>query len=218
MFARWFLKNIEGFKENGAKFIHDVPYVLAHLAGLSAKDMFVDWGTMSGWGLGYKVEEKCWSKEQLERLLGIPEEMMPRIVKPWDIRTFNNRRNCTENRTPSRIPICGEAGDTMQSMIGSGNMEPGQAVDVAGTCSMFCVSTKGIIPELSKKGAGLVFNSGSLPDTYFYWGYIRTGGLALRWFKDNICKKAEDGSYYQVLEKDARKVPAGSNGVLFLRI
>ena len=40
--------------------------------------------------------------------------------------------------------------------------------------------------------------------------------LPLRWFKDNICKKAEDGSYYQVLEKDARKVPAGSNGVLFL--
>ena len=84
MFARWFLKNIEGFKENGAKFIHDAPYVLAHLAGLSAKDMFVDWGTMSGWGLGYKVEEKCWSKEQLD-ILGIPEEMMPRIVKPWDI-------------------------------------------------------------------------------------------------------------------------------------
>ena len=215
MFARWFLKNIEGFKENGAKFIHDAPYVLAHLAGLSAKDMFVDWGTMSGWGLGYKVEEKCWSKEQLD-ILGIPEEMMPRIVKPWDIIGHLTEEIAQETGLPAGIPICGGAGDTMQSMIGSGNMEPGQAVDVAGTCSMFCVSTKGIIPELSKKGAGLVFNSGSLPDTYFYWGYIRTGGLALRWFKDNICKKAEDGSYYQVLEKDARKVPAGSNGVLFL--
>ena len=41
MFARWFLKNIEGFKKNGAKFIHDAPYVLAHLAGLSAKDMLM---------------------------------------------------------------------------------------------------------------------------------------------------------------------------------
>ena len=146
----------------------------------------------------------------------IPEEMMPRIVKPWDIIGHLTEEIAQETGLPAGIPICGGAGDTMQSMIGSGNMEPGQAVDVAGTCSMFCVSTKGIIPELSKKGAGLVFNSGSLPDTYFYWGYIRTGGLALRWFKDNICKKAEDGSYYQVLEKDARKVPAGSNGVLFL--
>lgn len=118
MFARWFLKNIEGFKENGAKFIHDAPYVLAHLAGLSAKDMFVDWGTMSGWGLGYKVEEKCWSKEQLD-ILGIPEEMMPRIVKPWDIIGHLTEEIAQKTGLPAGIPICGGAGDTMQSMIGS---------------------------------------------------------------------------------------------------
>ena len=29
-----------------------------------------------------------------------------------------------------------------------GNYEAGKGVDVAGTCAMFCVSTKGIIPEL----------------------------------------------------------------------
>lgn len=215
MFARWMMNNCEGFKEKGRKFMHNAPYILANLAGLSAEDAFIDWGTMSGWGLGYKVEEKCWSKEQLD-LLGIPEEMMPRIVKPWEIIGHLTEEIAQETGLPAGIPICGGAGDTMQSMIGSGNMKPGQAVDVAGTCSMFCVSTKGIIPELSKKGAGLVFNSGSLPDTYFYWGYIRTGGLALRWFKDNICKKAEDDNYYRVLEEDARKVPAGSDGVLFL--
>ena len=118
MFARWFLKNIEGFKENGAKFIHDAPYVLAHLAGLSAKDMFIDWGTMSGWGLGYKVEEKCWSKEQLD-LLGIPEEMMPRIVKPWEIIGHLTEEIAQETGLPAGIPICGGAGDTMQSMIES---------------------------------------------------------------------------------------------------
>ena len=60
LFARWLLKNNEAFKEHGAKFIHNAPYVLAHLAGLKAKDMFIDWGAMSGWGMGYKVEEKCW--------------------------------------------------------------------------------------------------------------------------------------------------------------
>lgn len=215
MFARWFLKNVEGFAENGVKFIHDAPYVLAHLAGLSADEMFIDWGTMSGWGLGYKVEEKCWSSEQLA-LLGIPESMMPKIVKPWDIVGYLTEEMAERTGFPAGIPICAGAGDTMQSMIGSGNMEPGQAVDVAGTCSMFCVSTKGIIPELSRPGAGLIFNSGSLPDTYFYWGYIRTGGLALRWFKDNICKKSEEDGYYQTLKADAEGVPAGSNGVLFL--
>lgn len=104
----------------------------------------------------------------------------------------------------------------MQSMIGSGILEAGHAVDVAGTCSMFCVSTNGIVPELSRKGSGLIFNSGSLPGTYFYWGFIRTGGLALRWYKDNICRKEEDGDYYQELSADAGKIPVGANGVLFL--
>ena len=118
---------------------------------------------------------------------------MPKIVKPWDIIGKLTDETAEETGLPAGIPICAGAGDTMQSMIGSGILEAGHAVDVAGTCSMFCVSTDGIVPELSRKGSGLIFNSGTLPGTYFYWGFIRTGGLALRWYKDNICKKEEDG-------------------------
>lgn len=215
MFARWFLKNSKEFQKDGVKFVHNAPYILSHLAGLKAEDMFIDWGTMSGWGLGYKVEEKCWSEDQL-RLLKIPQSMMPKIVKPWEIIGSLTKEIAEQTGFLEGIPICAGAGDTMQSMIGSGNMEPGQAVDVAGTCAMFCVSTSGIVPELSKKGTGLIFNSGTLPNSYFYWGYIRTGGLALRWYKDNICYKEADGEYYQFLSKAAADIPAGSKGVLFL--
>lgn len=215
MFARWFLKNSDVFNKSGVKFVHDAPYILMHLAGLKGKDAFIDWGTMSGWGLGYKVMEKLWSDEQLE-ILGIDKKYMPRIVKPWDIVGHLTAEMAARTGLPEGIAICAGAGDTMQSMIGSGNFEAGKGVDVAGTCAMFCVSTTGIVPELSKKGNNLIFNSGTLPDTYFYWGFIRTGGLALRWFKDSVCNKAEDGSYYDDLTKRASKVPAGSNGVLFL--
>ena len=84
MFARWFLKNNEAFKEKGKKFMHNAPYVLSRLAGLKAEDAFIDWGAMSGWGLGYNVYKKEWSKEQLD-ILGIDISYMPKIVKPWDI-------------------------------------------------------------------------------------------------------------------------------------
>ena len=192
MFARWFLANSEDFRQKGVKFVHNAPYILMNLAGLKGEDAFIDWGAMSGWGLGYKVEKKEWSDEQLD-ILGIDKKYMPRILKTG-----------------------AGAGDTMQSMLGSGVFEAGQGVDVAGTCAMFCVSTKGIVPELSKKGSGLIFNSGTLENTYFYWGFIRTGGLSLRWFKDNICQKAVDSSYYRILSEKAEEVPAGSNGVVFL--
>ena len=128
---------------------------------------------MSGWGLGYKVEKKEWSDEQLD-ILGIDKKYMPRILKPWDIVGGVSEEMAARTGLVAGTPVCAGAGDTMQSMLGSGVFEAGQGVDVAGTCAMFCVSTKGIVPELSKKGSGLIFNSGTLENTYFYWGFIRT--------------------------------------------
>ncbi|MCY6485523.1 FGGY family carbohydrate kinase [Clostridium aestuarii] len=214
MHARWFLSNDENFREKGSKFMHNAPYILSRLAGLTSKDAFVDWGTMSGWGLGYHVHEKKWSDRQLE-ILGIDKKYLPKIVKPWDIIGTLSEDIAKEVGFEAGIPICAGAGDTMQSLLGSGVSESGKAVDVAGTCAMFCVSTDGIIAELSKKGNDLIFNSGTLEGTYFYWGFVRTGGLSLRWFKDNICKN-EDDKYYEVLSEKAKNVQPGCNGVLFL--
>ncbi|MDO4936888.1 MAG: FGGY family carbohydrate kinase [Sutterellaceae bacterium] len=214
MFARWFIKNHPKMGEV-VKFVHNAPYILMNLAGLKGEDAFIDWGAMSGWGLGYKVEEKKWSEEQLS-ILGIDPKYMPRIMKPWDVVGGVCEEIAARTGLVAGTPVCAGAGDTMQSMLGSGIFEANQGVDVAGTCSMFCVSSKGIVPELSKKGAGLIFNSGTLPDTYFYWGFIRTGGLSLRWFKDNIAQQVEDPAYYRYMSEKAEEVPAGCNGVVFL--
>ncbi len=215
MFARWFLKNSEEFQKRGKKFMHNAPYILSRLAGLKAEDAFVDWGAMSGWGLGYNVYKKEWSQEQLD-ILGIDLSYMPKIVKPWDIIGGLTKEMAEFTGLKEGTPICAGAGDTMQSMIGCGLTAANMAADVAGTCAMFCVSTDGIKPELSTPESGLIFNSGTLEGTYFYWGFIRTGGLSLRWFRDNVCNKVDDSDYYDVLSEQAKKVPMGSNGVLFL--
>ncbi len=102
-------------------------------------------------------------------------------------------------------PICGGAGDTMQSMLGSGNMGAGQAVDVAGTCSMFCVSTKALFLNSVRRGRS-DFQQWYIAGYLFYWGYIRTGGLALRWFKDSVCGQEKDGDYFDVLNDAAKDV------------
>lgn len=212
LFARWFQRNVPGFGENGVKFVHNAPYILMHLAGLRAEDAFIDQGAMSGWGLGYDVVKKRWSEEQLS-ILGIDKSMMPRIRKPWDVVGGLTKEIAERTGVPAGTPICAGAGDTMQSMLGCGMFRPGMAADVAGTCAMFCASTDGIVPELSAHGKGLIFNSGSLDDSYFYWGYIRTGGLSLRWFRDSVCAGRTD---YDELTREAMTVPAGCNGVTFL--
>ena len=209
------MANSRPWREFGRKFVHNAPYILMRLAGLKATDAFIDWGAMSGWGLGYNVTEKRWSDVQLN-ILGIDRVFMPRILRPWDIVGELSEEDAERTGFPAGTPVCAGAGDTMQSLLGCGVFAPGHAVDVAGTCSMFCISTGGIVPALSSPGNGLIFNSGTLPDTYFYWGNVRTGGLALRWFRDNVCGRPGDDDYYSVLSEGAEKVPAGADGVRFI--
>lgn len=215
MFARWLIRNNNAFQKQGQKFMHNAPYILSRLADLRAKDAFIDWGTLSGWGLGYKVMEKKWSEEQLE-ILDLPRSFLPRIVKPWDIIGYLCAEYAEMTGLPEGLPICAGTGDTMQSMIGCGVTQVNKAADVAGTCAMFCIAVDGIKPELSRPECELIFNSGTMENTYFYWGFIRTGGLALRWFKDNVCGKEDDPNYFNTLTEKAKQVAPGSNGVMFL--
>ena len=158
MFARWFLANSEDFRKKGVKFVHNAPYILMNLAGLKGKDAFIDWGAMSGWGLGYKVEKKEWSDEQLD-ILGIDKKYMPRILKPWDIVGGVSEEMAARTGLVAGTPVCAGAGDTMQSMLGSGVFEAGQGVDVAGTCAMFCVSTNNVM------------------EPFFTWVLLKCGGF-----------------------------------------
>jgi xylulokinase len=211
--TRWLLKNDKNFRKNGAKIMNNGPYVLSRLANLKAEDAFIDWATLSGWLIGYDAKNKAWSKKQMD-LLEIPMNLLPKIVKPWDIVGKLCKEEAELTGLPAGIPIVAGAGDTMQSNLGCGLVKAGMAADVAGTAAMFTIMVDGINENLSRN-SGLFFSIGTLPDTYFYWGYIRTGGLSLRWFRDNICDRTGDNTFYDEIEKLAEKVPAGANGTLF---
>ena len=83
-------------------------------------------------GLGYKVEKKEWSDEQLD-ILGIDKKYMPRILKPWDIVGGVSEEMAARTGLVAGTPVCASAGDNMLSMLGSGVFEVGQGVDVACT-------------------------------------------------------------------------------------
>lgn len=211
--ARWMLENDERFKQSGVKFLNNGPYVSARLANLKAKDAFIDWTTLSGWLIGYDAKNKAWSKPQMDSL-GIPLEFLPKIVKPWDVVGTLCEEEAQLTGLPTGIPIIAGAGDTMQSNLGCGLVEAGMAADVAGTAAMFTIMVNGINENLSRN-SGLFYSIGTLPDTYFYWGYIRTGGLSLRWFRDNVCGRVGDNTFYDEIQQLAETVPPGANGTLF---
>ena len=210
---RWFFKHYTGFKEKAAKVLNNGPFVLGTLAGLKADEAFLDWATMSGWLIGYNVHDRQWSKRQMDAL-EIPMDILPRIVKPWDVVGYLCPEEAEQMGLPSGIPIVAGAGDTMQSAMASGLLEPGLSTDVAGTASIFAVAVPGMIPEISKT-PGMMLATGTLENSYFYWSMIRAGGLSLRWFRDSIADRGGDPSFYAEMDRLAGEIPAGSRGIIF---
>lgn len=211
--TKWLLNNHEEFQKNGKKVMNIGPYVLSKLGGLKSDEAFIDWSTFSGWLIGFNAMEKTWSQKQMD-MFGIPMDILPTIVKPWDIVGNISKEMSEAIGIPEGIPIVAGAGDTMQSFLGCGVVEPGMAADVAGTAAMFGVMVDGIKEDLSST-PGLYFTTGTLPDTYYYWGYIRSGGLSLQWFRDNVMGRPGDDSFYEEVNAKAEKVPAGSKGTMF---
>lgn len=210
---RWFLNHYSGFRDKAVKVVNNGPFVLGTLAGLKAEEAFLDWATMSGWLIGYDSRSRKWSHKQM-KALGIPEEILPRIVKPWDVIGYLCPEEGEKMGLPSGIPIVAGAGDTMQSALASGLLEPGLSTDIAGTASIFAVAVEEINEKISLS-PGMMFATGTLEDSYFYWSMIRAGGLSLRWFRDNLADCHGDPSFYSEMDALAGEVPPGSRGILF---
>lgn len=213
MILRWFLNHYSGFRKQAVRVVNNGPFVLGRLAGLKAKDAFLDWATMSGWLIGYDAKKRDWSQKQLSAL-GIPHDILPRIVKPWDVVGYLDPEEAEKMGLRAGIPIVAGAGDTMQSALASGLLEPGLSTDVAGTASIFAVAVPDVSEAISKT-PGMMFATGTLENSYFYWSMIRAGGLSLRWFRDNIANRRGDASFYAEMDALAGEIPAGAKGVLF---
>jgi xylulokinase len=210
---RWFLNHYTGFREKAVKVLNNGPFVLGTLAGLKASEAFLDWATMSGWLIGYDAHTRNWSPKQM-KALGIPMDILPKIVKPWDVIGYLCPEEAEKMGLPSGIPIVAGAGDTMQSALASGLIEPGLSTDVAGTASIFAVAVDDMVEKISV-APGMMFATGTLEDSYFYWSMIRAGGLSLRWFRDNVAGCPGDPAFYSEMDALAGEIPPGSGGVLF---
>ncbi|WP_018295627.1 xylulokinase [Corynebacterium lubricantis] len=190
------------------------PFVSARLAGLSQSEMYTEPTHVSGWMVGWDASTGGFSSHQLDAF-GIPEDILPPIVPSDSIIGELTSEFANLTGVPAGTPIVAGAGDVMQSNLASGLLRAGQACDSAGTTSILTVGVEGIIPEVTNV-PGMLYSNGTLPGQSFYWGYIRAGGLSLRWFRDQVANLAHDEHAYSDFDSLAESEEAGSGGVLFL--
>lgn len=210
---KWLLKNMTAVKRDARKVVGAAHYVMGRFGGLSAENAFVDWAHQSGWVIGFDARKRNWSERQIE-IMGLPYEILPRVVKPWDVVGELSRKEAEVLGLKPGIPLVAGGGDIMQSCLGAGLTDVGMSFDVAGTASIVAFAVKDIDPVITKKKV-LINAMNTFDDQYLLWAFIPAGGLSLRWYRDELAQRRGDDAVYRELDRLAQDVRPGADFSLF---
>jgi xylulokinase len=195
-----------------ARFVVPAAYVAGRLCGLPVEQAFVDRTTLHF--SNFSDTAACrWSAELLDAF-GVDPDILPRIVDPLDVVGEVTRRGEAACGMPAGTPVSAGAGDQPAASLGAGVVEPGQAFDSAGTASVFAMCVASFSPDIEHKT--LLAAHSVVSGVFMALAFINGGGLALRWFRDEVARlSGDDPEAYAKLDALAAEIEPGAGGLLW---
>ncbi len=130
------------------------------------------------------LENLDWDDEILDTL-GVPRQMLPRIVPSSDPDIWGN----TPKNGPfgDIIPVCGDLGDQQAALVGQTCFNLGEAKNTYGTGCFMLLNT-GTSPVPSKSGllTTVAYGIADQPTVYALEGSIAITGALVQWLRDNL--------------------------------
>ena len=188
-------------------------YVRFKLTGEFVTDMTDASGT-----LFLNIHERKWSSEMMEAM-EVDKAILPGLVESPEISGKTSKKAAGETGLPSGIPVAGGAGDQAAAAIGNGIVDEGIATYSIGTSGVIYAATN----EIKYDPAGRV-NSfcHAAPGKWSVLAVINSAAGSYQWYLDNFADwaKAEakqtGESVYAILERNASRIPEGSDKLIFL--
>jgi xylulokinase len=178
-------------------------YVRYKLTGSFAIDKADGAGTIL-----FELAKRDWSPEMLAAL-EIPLEYLPPTYEGTDITGRLSPEAVKDLGLPGGIPVVGGGGDQAASAVGTGAVRPGVVSLSLGTSGVVFATTDG--PVIEPQGRLHAFCH-SVPGRWHLMGVMLSAAGSLRWHRDTFVPNMEYGK----LLEDAARIPAGSDGLLFL--
>jgi glycerol kinase len=125
-----------------------------------------------------------WDKDILN-ILGIPEQVLPRIVPSIDQNTWGHTQK--NGAFQATIPICGALGDQQASLVGHACFEVGEAKNTYGTGCFLLLNT-GNAAVTSKHGllTTLAYQVRGQKPVFCLEGSVAVAGALVQWLRDNL--------------------------------
>jgi glycerol kinase len=210
---KWIIDNVDGVRnaveEGHAIFGNVDAWLIWWLTGGPDGGAHVTDVTNASRTMLMNLETLDWDDEIL-KILGVPRQMLPRIVSSSDPQTWG----LTLENGPfgEESPVCGALGDQQAALVGQVCYSPGEAKNTYGTGCFMLLNT-GTSPIVSKSGllTTLAYKFGDQPATYALEGSIAVAGALVQWLRDNLGIIQNSGE----IEDLARSV-ADNGGIYFV--
>lgn len=170
------------------------------------------------WGVAYDVHGKCFNPGLMEKM-GIELELMPDLYPCEEVIGTVTEKAAKELGLVPGIPVCAGQVDCNAGFVGGGAITPGDVQINLGTCGVM-----GVVND-SDRFVDLVCNDAYTTNScndYISIAVVLTGGQVLRYLRDNFMQmeaetaKLTGQDVYDLMNLEAEKVPAGSEGLIVL--
>lgn len=207
----WYKENMPEIYGKIYKILQSNSFIAYRLTGAVTQDL------SQGYGLHcFDMRTGTWDKEMCDRL-GIPMEFLPDIV-PCDrvVGTVTEEAAARCGLTAG-TPVVAGGLDAACGTLGAGVIHPGETQEQGGQAGGMSICT-----DTYKADPSLILGFHVVPGQWLLQGGTTGGGGVMRWFEKEFAdyersKSKETGvSSLIQLNELAQKIPAGSEGVVFL--
>lgn len=182
-------------------------------------ELAVDHSSAGNIGGVYDVARRDWSAEMLAAL-GIPLAMMPeRLLYSGEVVGGLLEKWARRLGLQAGTPILAGGVDAAMATLAAGVTRPGNHVAMIGTSMCWGYLNQQVDARHGLVSMPHVYNGHH--DLYIFGGAI-TAGASVSWFREQFCQAEEQQAKETgqdslwLLEQSAAKIPAGSEGLLFL--
>jgi sugar (pentulose or hexulose) kinase len=201
---------------NTRYFLPPNAYVIYLLTG----EVAIDHSSAGNIGGVYDIARRDWSGEALDRL-GIPATMMPeRLVDSSEVVGGLLSQWCGQLGLEAGTPVVAGGVDAAVATFAAGATRAGQHVAMIGTSMCWGYVNQSVDVRHGLISMPHVFNGQH--DLYVFGGAI-TAGASVTWYREQFCYEEVEaaramphGDPHRLLEDAAARIPAGSDGVMFL--
>jgi xylulokinase len=209
----WVRDNEPQVFERAARFLLPKDFVRFRMTGEFATDVSDASGTLL-----LDVTNRRWSREMLGAL-EIDPHLLPGVYESPEITGEITRETAVLTGLAAGTPVVGGAGDQAASAVGNGVVLPGLTSATLGTSGVIFAYTES--PKLDPQGRIHTFCH-AVPGKWHVMGVTQGAGLSLRWFRDQFAPsetwyaRHTDADPYDLLTRQAERIPPGSDGLLWL--